>query len=228
MRLSKFLSLSVAMSRNQAKFFIRKGRLSVDGQVVTDPEFELTESNSVVFDGKPISVAGFRYIVLHKPASLACVARGAEQPSVLGLLADEVGDRFYYFANVLGVDTTGLVLISDDARWTQRIKRRVAKKPRVFAASLAASVSLSEFESARERVLASSDAATVTLHDVQRLDDRRLQFTVGHTGTESIFACFEGAGLALESLHLLQLGRLQLDDLPDGAYRELAEDDVKI
>jgi len=109
MRLSKFLSLSVAMSRNQAKFFIRKGRLSVDGTVVTDPEFDLVESNRVVFDGKPIAMAGFQYIVLHKPLSYACVAKGSEPPSVLTLLNADSDERYFYYANVLGPDATGLV-----------------------------------------------------------------------------------------------------------------------
>ncbi|MEM7501174.1 MAG: S4 domain-containing protein [Pseudomonadota bacterium] len=123
-RLSKFLSLAVAMSRNQAKFFIRKGRLSVDGNAITDPEFDVADTSDVVFDGKPISIAAHQYVLMHKPASYSCTTKSTEYPSVLELLNDRPEDRYYYFANVLAPEATGLVLFSDDARWTSRIKRR--------------------------------------------------------------------------------------------------------
>ncbi|MEM1176696.1 MAG: S4 domain-containing protein, partial [Pseudomonadota bacterium] len=117
MRLNVFLSLSVAMSRNQAKFFIQKGRLYVDGNVVTDPYFEVPDDSLVTFDGKPISIASHRYIVLHKPPAYTCTTRDSTLPSVLSLLQDRKDDDYFYFANVLGPEQTGLVLLSNDARW---------------------------------------------------------------------------------------------------------------
>ena len=88
MRLSKFLTLSVAMSRNQAKFFIRKGRVSVDGKVVTDPNSDLANDSHVIFDGKRISIVGYKYIVLHKPRSYVCAIGDTEFASALELIDD--------------------------------------------------------------------------------------------------------------------------------------------
>ena len=44
------------MSRNQAGYFIRKKRVSVDGKIISDPDFEILDSNRITFDGKPISI----------------------------------------------------------------------------------------------------------------------------------------------------------------------------
>ena len=228
MRLSKFLSLSVAMSRNQAKFFIRKGRLSVDGTVVTDPEFDLVESNRVVFDGKPIVMAGFQYIVLHKPLSYACVAKGSEPPSVLTLLNADSDERYFYYANVLGPNATGLVLLSDDARWTQRIKRRLLKKLRVYRVGIREPLGDDGFQAAREALLALTADSAASVTDLQRRDDRTLVVTMGHAGMDSIRDRFASVGVAIETLHLQQLGRLSLGDVAEGEYLQLGEDDVKI
>lgn len=228
MRLSKFLSLSVAMSRNQAKFFIRRGRLSVDGTVTTDPEFELGESSAVVFDGKPISIAGYQYIVMHKPPAYACVAKGSAQRSVLELLKGLPDDRYFYFANVLGADATGLVLLSDDARWKQRIKLRLSKKPRIYLARLADDISEEQLEQLRDALLAPVGGDALQVLDIQRHDEKVLRVKVGQAGVQSIIECFASAGVVLDRLHLQQLGKLSLGDLPEGDYLELAEDDIKI
>ncbi|MEM9173285.1 MAG: S4 domain-containing protein [Pseudomonadota bacterium] len=124
MRASKFLSICVAMSRNQAKFFIRKGRLAVNGEVITDPYFELPDDCEVHFDGKPISITDYRYVVLHKPMAFVCATRSAEHASVFELIPDWPDDHYGYFANVLAPEQSGLVLLSDDAPWTNGMSRR--------------------------------------------------------------------------------------------------------
>ena len=85
MRLIKFLTLSVSMTRNQAKFFIRKGRASVDGKIVTDPDLELSQTSEVRYDGKPINICQFKYIMIHKPISYF-VFNDEKYPSLLNLL----------------------------------------------------------------------------------------------------------------------------------------------
>lgn len=226
MRLSKFLSLSVAMSRNQAKFFIRRGRLSVDGAVVTDPEFEVAEANRVVFDGKPIAVAGYQYIMLHKPPAYACMTSGSAHASVLELLKNRDTHRYYYFANVIGPESTGLVLLSDDARWAQRTKKRLMKKPRVYLARSRGSLRDDQIQQIRE--VLRSDGEAVSVVDVQRRDDQMLVLKSGQLGTQSILARCAAAGLEVDSLHLQELGRLRLGDLPEGGYLELAEGEIRV
>ena len=86
MRLTQFLTLSVAMSRNQAKYSIRKGRTCVDGEVIIDPNFEVFDHNNVTFDSNPISIVKYQYFMLNKPASFTCATVDSEQKSVLDLI----------------------------------------------------------------------------------------------------------------------------------------------
>ena len=136
MRLVKYLTLAIPMSRNQAKFFIKRGRVTTDGKVQTDPDFEITTSCYVIFDGKPISIIKYRYIMLHKPPSYVCASNDKKQKSVLELIKNRSEDRIYHFANILSAPLTGVVLISDDIRWTSRMRLRLQKKPWTYQVRL--------------------------------------------------------------------------------------------
>ncbi|MEM8684889.1 MAG: S4 domain-containing protein [Pseudomonadota bacterium] len=228
MRLNVFLSLSVAMSRNQAKFFIQKGRLSVDGNVVTDPYFEVPDDSLVTFDGKPISIASHRYIVLHKPPAYACTTRDSTLPSVLSLLQDRKDDDYFYFANVLGPEQTGLVLLSNDARWANRMKRRLLTKPRVFVVHSPQAVADEQLQTVAEQWEASPDDRAAPTLTAEREDRRSLRLKTARLDIPVILETLGSAGISVDTLHLQQIGRLQLDDLDVGRYADLSEDDIKV
>jgi len=224
MRLSKFLSLSVAMSRNQAKFFIRKGRVSVDGNVIADPNFELADTSHTSFDGKPISIVAYQYVLLHKPASYVCKAKDKEYTSVLELLENRSENR-YYFANVLGPELTGLVVLSDDARWTNRMQRKLLKKPCNYQATLGKIISEDQLRRINETLLETSENQIGLIIDIQKQDGKTLLLSMKRNHIQDILDIFSSMGLSIETLRLQQLGRLSLGDLKEGGYLELTENE---
>jgi len=228
MRLSKFLSLSIAMSRNQAKFFIRKGRVSVDNRLVIDPDLELTDTNHVIFDGRPISIAAYQYFLLNKPAAYVCATRHSELVSALKLLKNRPEDHYYYFANILPPELTGLVLISDDARWTNRMKRKLLKKSCIYHARSKERFSEDQFQQIKNAWLTPSESQTGPIIDIQKQDERTLLLTTNQPQVQEIVGIFSPADLTIETLHLKQLGRLNLGDIAEGDYLELTENDIKV
>ena len=225
MRLSKFLSLSVAMSRNQAKFFIRKGRVSVDGNVIADPNFELAETSHTIFDGEPISIAAYQYVLLHKPASYVCKVKDKEYTSILELIENRSENR-YYFANVLGPDLTGLVLLSDDARWTNRMQRKLLKKSRNYQATLKKIISEDQLRRINEALLETSGNQIGLTIDVQKQDGKTLLLSMKQNHIQDILDIFSSMDLLIETLQLQKLGRLSLGGLKEGGYLELTENEI--
>ena len=84
------------MSRNQAKYCIRKGRTCVDGKVIIDPNFEISDSHTVTFDSNPISIVNYQYFMLNKPASFVCTTAELESNSVLNLIPNQSKEKKYY------------------------------------------------------------------------------------------------------------------------------------
>ena len=216
------------MSRNQAKFFIQKGRVSVDGDVITDPNFELADTSHVIFDGKPISIAAYHYVLLHKPASYICKTKDTQYASVLELLKNRSEDRYYYFANVLGPELTGLVLLSDNAHWTNRMQRKLSKKPCVYQVKSKINISDDQLRQIKEACLAVSENQIGPIINIQKRDEKTLLLSMNQTHIPEIIDIFFSVDLAIETLHLQQIGRLSLGDLPEGDYLELTENEVNV
>ena len=228
MRLSKFLSLSVAMSRNQAKYFIRRGRVSVNRDVVMDPDFELAETSLVTFDGEPISIATYQYVMLHKPASYVCKTKSVEYTSALELLNDLSVNRYYYFANALGPEVTGLVLISNDARWSNRMKRKLLTKTCIYHIKSDTTVDKNKLQRIKKACLASSQIQADSKIDIQQKDEKSLLLSLNHPRIHEVLDIIAPLDLPIKTLRLQQLGRLNLGELAEGDYLELTENEIKI
>ena len=228
MRLSKFLSLSVAMSRNQAKYFIRRGRVSVSRDVVMDPDFELAETSLVTFDGKPISIVTYQYIILHKPASYVCKTKSVEYTSALELLNDRSVDRYYYFANTLGPEVSGLVLISDDARWSNRMKRKLLTKTCIYQIKSDTTVDENKLQQINKACLASSQIQADSMIELQQQDEKSLLLTMNHPRIHEVIDIIAPLDLPIKTLRLQQVGRLSLGELAEGDYLKLTENEVKV
>ena len=225
MRLIKFLTLSVAMSRNQAKFFIKRGRVSVNGKAKTDPDFELIDSSQVLFDGKPISIIEHQYIVLHKPPSYECASTNQQNKSILELIKNLSEKRSYHFANILAPELTGIVLLSDDIRWVSRMRLRLQKKTWIYQVRLinnANEVILEQLKSAL-----SENEITPTI-EIDERDKRSILLHLSQTQGTEIVTILASLNLKIATLQLKQIGRLNLGELKEGDYLELMENEVKI
>lgn len=228
MRLSTYLSLSIAMSRNQARFFIRKGRVYVGSDVITDPDFELVDTDRVFFDGKPVSDSAYKYFLLNKPASYVCFVKHAEYASALDLLKKRPDDHYFYFANVLGPELTGLVLLSDDARWTSRMQRRLLSKPCVYHARSKERIGDDKCEQIKSAWLASTETQISAVTDIKQQDERTLILSTNKPQVGGMTEIFSAVDLSLETLTLQQLGRLNLGNLGEGDYLELNKNEIEI
>jgi len=227
MRLSKYLSLCVAMSRNQSKFFIRKGRASVDGTIVKDPDFELPEDSLVTFDGKPISLAAYRYLLLNKPPAYHCTSQTGEPDSVLTLIDEEEDARYYHFANRLSPALAGLVLLSDDARWTTRMKRKLERKPLTYRAQLTTALSEARLTTLREAWQAGAQDPSAPAIEATLEVPKTLRLSAINVGGTRMAELLEAADLTVERLQLHALGRLSIEGIAEGTYAELREDEIK-
>ena len=225
MRLVKYLTLAIPMSRNQAKFFIKRRRVTIDGKVQIDPDFEITNSCHVIFDGKPISIIKYRYIMLHKPPSYVCTSNDKKQKSVLELIKNRSEDRIYHFANILNAPLTGVVLISDDIRWTSRMRLRLQKKPWTYQVRLKHVVQEKQICQLKEIC---AESGSIPIIERDNRDPNTICLKLNQSQGINIASNLASLNLAIETLQLKQLGRLNLGELKEGDYLELMENEVKI
>ena len=113
-RLDKFLSSQLAVSRSDAKKLLRQKRVSVNGTAAVKGELQIDPAaDCICLDGRKIEYKAFLYIMLNKPAGVVSATEDGDT-TVLDILPAELKRPGLFPAGRLDKNTTGLMLITDD------------------------------------------------------------------------------------------------------------------
>ena len=114
MRLDKFLCDMQIGTRSQAKTFIKKGLVSINGMIVKQPDFQLdVKKDNVCYMGKNLSYQERYYYMLYKPAGVVTATKDHRESTVMTLLPDARGKGLFPVGR-LDKDTEGLLLVTND------------------------------------------------------------------------------------------------------------------
>ena len=123
MRLAKHLAHAGVASRRAAEQLIFDGRVSVDGEVVTDPARDVTGDERIEVDGERVGSGPAVRVVyaLNKPPGVVSTASDTHgRPTVVDLVRAP-GDRRLYPVGRLDAETSGLILLTDDGDLAHRL-----------------------------------------------------------------------------------------------------------
>ena len=121
MRLAKYLARAGVASRRASEEIIRAGRVTVDGDTITDPARDVGSDDAVAVDGKPVAHGVPERVVyaLNKPAGVVSTARDPQgRPTVVSLVPQT--ERLYPVGR-LDIDTTGLILLTNQGELAHRL-----------------------------------------------------------------------------------------------------------
>ena len=120
-RLDKFLCEMEMGTRSQVKDLIKKGMVTVDGEVIKKAEYKFDESKAKVYvKEKEIAYQKFYYYMLHKPAGVVSATVDNHDRTVMELLKDAPGKDLFPVGR-LDKDTEGLLLITNDGELSHNL-----------------------------------------------------------------------------------------------------------
>ena len=132
LRLDRFLSNQLGISRNDAKELIKKRLVTVNGETAKLFDMKIDPlTDTVVSEGKEVTYRKHIYIMLNKPAGVVCATRDRLSETVLELIPEELRREGLFPAGRLDKDTTGFVFITDDGELAHDLlspKKHVFKK----------------------------------------------------------------------------------------------------
>lgn len=226
MRLAKFLAHAGVASRRAADVILADGRVTVDGEIVTNPAQDVDESNVVEVDGRRVEPEPLEVHVLNKPAGVVSTARDTHgRPTVVQLVRSR---RRLYPVGRLDADTTGLILLTNDGELAERLThprygvkkvyRARVKPPRVSPRALEAlerGVELEDGRTAPARVRqAAPGVVELTIREGKKRQVRRMLEAVGHRVVDLERVAFGPLGLrGLDRGESRRLTKPELDRL---------------
>ena len=137
MRLAKYLAHAGVASRRAAELLIAGGRVSIAGEVVTDPARDVDEDSVVAVDGRTLGGAEPRVLyALNKPVGVVSTAHDTHGRRTVVELVPAGGLRLYPVGR-LDIDSSGLMLLTNDGELANRLTHPRFEVPRTYRAKLA-------------------------------------------------------------------------------------------
>ncbi|MYM62306.1 16S rRNA pseudouridine(516) synthase RsuA [Pseudomaricurvus sp. HS19] len=226
MRLDKYISQVTDLSRKEVKRLLRSGLVSVDDEVTKDAALQVAEDSVVTLEGEPLQAPGPRYFMLHKPKGYVCVTQDREHPTVLELLDEPNKDKLQ-IAGRLDIDTTGLVLITDDGQWNHAVTSPRRDCNKTYHVTLAEDITPDTATRFAEGVMLEGEFKPTQPATLQQLYTNECLLTISEGKYHQVKRMFAAVGNRVEELHRLQVGDIVLEEeLAEGDYRPLSETEI--
>lgn len=222
-RLDKFICHAAGLSRQQVQRLVREGVVLVNDAPVKKPDYKLTETDVVKLEGEPVSLPQPRYFMLNKPAGYVCANTDSEHPVVLDLL-DENRVEHLQIAGRLDIDTTGLVLITDDGAWNHKVTAPSRLCSKTYRVTLSEPLTENAAQQLQIGVLLSSEKKPTLPAVLTFIDDQHdyIRLSIHEGKYHQVKRMFAAVGYHVVALHRESVGGIMLDQaLTSGQYRAL-------
>jgi len=224
MRLGKHLAHSGVASRRGAEALVAEGRVTVDGDVVTDPARDVTGQEAIVVDGERVRVDGARVVyAVNKPGGVVSTARDTHgRRTVVDLVSSS---RRLYPVGRLDADTTGLILLTNDGDLAYALTHPSFEVPRTYRARIEGRLDERALRALREGIEL-EDGRTAPAR-VRRVNAHEVELTIHEGRKRQVKRMLEAVGHPVRSLERVAFGPLRLGALPEGEYRELKPSEIE-
>lgn len=226
MRLQKFLAHAGIASRRASEQIIWDGRVTVDGVLATDPARDVTAANDVQVDGQPVRIAdGTVVFAVSKPAGVVSTAADThDRRTVVELVPP--GQRRLYPVGRLDIDTTGLILLTDDGELADLLTHPRYEVHKTYLVKVGGgSVGTDDLRALRAGI--ELDDGLTLPAGVEQTSPGVLRVTLREGRKRQVRRMFDAIGHPVRSLRRVQLGPLEIGDLRDGEYRALDPNEIR-
>jgi len=226
MRLDKFICKHSDLGQQAARRAVAAGRVSVAGQWVTDPRTEVDRFVTICLDGQRLQGRPAHYFMLHKPAGYLSATRDPLHPTVLELLPPALREELH-IGGRLDRATTGLLILTNDGRWSRRLTepgKKLAKVYRVRTAEIIPAETEARFAAG---IHLAREGVTTSPAELERLGEREVRLSIYEGRHHQVKRMFAQVGVQVVALHREQMGEIRLDAaLSPGQFRPLTAAEI--
>lgn len=227
-RLDKFISHLAEIPRTQARASIKRKEVSVNGEIITSHNFQLAQQDEVLHQGTPLVFLGKRYYMLNKPVGYVCANSDELHKTVFDLL-DEPNMSDFHVAGRLDIDTTGLVIITNDGDWSHKITSPKSNKFKTYLVETQEPITDEALEQLRTGVMLHNEKDLTRPAIAERLANYGLRLSISEGKYHQVKRMLYAVDNKVVELHREKIAGIKLDEnLASGKYRLLTADEIKV
>jgi len=226
--LERVLSKAGVGSRVDARSWTHAGRVRVNGQITRNPDQWIDmKRDRVLFDGKPLVARERIYLLLYKPPGYLTTYKDPEgRPTVYDLIAD--AGTFLSPVGRLDLDTSGLLLMTNDNQFAERVTNPTSHVPKTYLVKASAVLTDTQLQQLRDGIELADGPTRPAL--VTRLRDSgkftHFEITLTEGRNRQVRRMVEALEAKVLKLVRVRIGHIAIGRLPIGKWRLLTAAEV--
>ncbi|MBI0153677.1 MULTISPECIES: 16S rRNA pseudouridine(516) synthase RsuA [Gilliamella] len=225
MRLDKFLAHHLGVSRTIVNKELKAQKVTVNGDIVKSGAYHISPDQIVEYDGfEIVPITENRYFMLNKPQGYVCSTDDPDHPTILYFIDEPMAEKLHS-AGRLDLDTTGLVLLTDDGKWSHRITSPKHHCEKVYQVTVEQPLTANLIDIFKQGIQLKSEKTLTEPAKLIIIDDYHAELTISEGRYHQVKRMFAAVNNHVTQLHRKQIGNIVLN-IPEGEYRPLTQDEI--
>lgn len=228
-RLQKVIAHAGITSRRKAEEYILAGRVRVNGKVVKELGVKVSKRDLIEVDEVPIYQEEYGYYLLYKPKGVISAVADDKGRKVVTDLLPMVKERIYPVGR-LDYDTSGILLLTNDGDFAQRLTHPKHEVDKVYVAKVKGIATKTMLSPLTKGIKIEGKRTSPARYQILSVDPKTnhsiVELTIHEGRNHQVKNMLQAVGLPVQKLKREKYGDLTLQGLRPGDYRELNKKEV--
>lgn len=228
MRLQKYLAQCGVASRRSAEQIIKEGRVAVNGAIVTEMGIKIKKGEKVTVDGQVVKPEKNKYyILLNKPSGVLSSVKDDRGRDCVVNLIEGIDARLYPVGR-LDYDTTGLLLLTNDGDFMQKVTHPSFEIWKTYRAVVKGVPTETDIKRFAEGLMLDDGKTLPAVLDVvgYKGNNAIVEVSIREGRNRQVRRMMERIGHPVNSLTRISFGSLELGDLKPGKWRHVRPEEI--
>lgn len=228
-RLQKYLSSCGVASRRKSEELIISGKVSVNGQIVKELGFKVTDKDEVLVEGKQVLKSEKEYYILYKPEKTICSVKDEKgRLTVIDLI--DTKEKIFPVGR-LDYDTSGLLLLTNDGEITNKLTHPKGNIEKVYYVKVSGIVTSKHLRALEDGIVLDGIKTKKARAKLKKLDKKNnksyVELTITEGRNHQVKNMFAALGFKVLKLKRTHYAFFDLEGLSIGEYRSLSVKEIK-
>lgn len=229
-RIQKVIAQSGYCSRRKAEDFIKKGLVSVNGNIIREMGYKVNNDDYIEVEGNSIINKESKvYYLLNKPRGVITSTNDDKNRKTVIDLIDDL--RRIYPVGRLDYDTTGLIILTNDGILANLLMHPKNKIDKVYIAKIEGIITKADIQKLEKGIVIGGFKTSKSKAKIIRIDKKNntsiVELTIHEGKNHQVKNMFKALNYNVLKLKREKIAFLTLDGLNSGEYRTLSIKEVK-